>query len=56
MTITAVMEPSILWFMFIMTFGLWICGFATIFVRVRNIILLREADTTWVKEVVVRDR
>jgi heme exporter protein C len=49
-------EPNILWSMLIMTFALWMYSFLAIFMRVRSIILEREADTTWVRELVAREQ
>jgi len=34
-----------------MTFGMWMYSFATILTRLRAIILEREGDTTWVREI-----
>lgn len=45
-------EPNILWAMLIMTLGFWMYSFATTFSRVRSIILEREAETTWVRELI----
>jgi len=45
------MDGNILFSMLIMTFGLWMYSFATILMRVRTTILTREAETTWVKEI-----
>ena len=44
------MDGNILFAMLIMTFGLWMYSFATIFMRLRSLILQREADTHWVQE------
>jgi heme exporter protein C len=43
-------EGNILFTMLIMTLGFWMYGFAVIFARLRHIILERERNTTWVKE------
>ncbi|MGF1548544.1 MAG: cytochrome c biogenesis protein CcsA [Thiotrichales bacterium] len=43
-------ESNILFAMLITAFGFWMYSFATIFARVRNIILLRERQATWVAE------
>lgn len=43
------MESNILAAMLIMTFGFWMYSFAAIFMRVRNVILNREADSEWVR-------
>ena len=43
-------ESNILWAMLLMTLGFWMYSFATTFARVRSIILEREAETTWVRE------
>lgn len=45
------MDPDILYAMLTVTFGFWMYSFATAFTRLRGIILLREADHTWVREV-----
>jgi len=45
-------ESNILWAMLIMTLGFWMYSFATTFSRVRSIILEREAETTWVRELI----
>jgi heme exporter protein C len=50
------MEPNILWAMLTLTFAFWMYSFATAFARIRSIILTREADTEWVKEVVEREK
>jgi heme exporter protein C len=46
------MEPNILWAMLTMTFAFWMYSFATAFARIRSIILTREADAEWVKNLV----
>jgi len=46
------MEPNIFWAMMIMTFGFWMYSFAAVFLRVRGIILSREADSAWVRGLV----
>jgi len=46
------MEPNILSAMLTMTFGLWMYSFASAFARLRGIILEREAESTWVQELV----
>ena len=48
-------EGNILFSMLIMTFGFWMDSFATILARVRNTILTREAETTWVREIVEKE-
>jgi heme exporter protein C len=50
------MDPNILFSMLIMTFGFWMYSFAAIFMRMRTIILTREAETTWVREILERER
>ena len=50
------MEPNILRAMLIMTFALWMYSFAAILMRVRGIILSREADTTWVKDLIAKEK
>jgi heme exporter protein C len=42
-------DPNILFSMLILSLGFWSYSFAASFARVRSIILLREADTEWVK-------
>lgn len=49
------MEPNILASLLIMTFGLWVYSFAAVFERVRGIILERESETKWVKELVAAE-
>ena len=43
-------EPSILIAMLVTTLGFWMYSFATILMRVRNIIIQRERKTTWVSK------
>ena len=43
-------EPNILTAMWTMVFAFWMYSFAVIFVRVRNIILERERNSTWVSK------
>jgi heme exporter protein C len=43
-------DPNILLAMLLMTLGCWSYSFATAFARVRSIILLREADAAWVRD------
>jgi len=50
------MEGNILFSMLIMTFGLWMYSFAAILMRVRTTILAREAETTWVKEILEKEQ
>ena len=50
------MEPNILWAMLILTLGFWMYSFATSFMRIRGIILNREADAEWVKDVVKTEK
>jgi heme exporter protein C len=50
------MNPDILWSMLVLTFGFWMYSFATAFARVRGIILDREAEAEWVKEVVTKEQ
>lgn len=50
------MEPNILGSMLVMTFGLWVYSFATVLMRVRNLILIREVDTNWVKAAIAREQ
>jgi heme exporter protein C len=42
--------------MLVLTFGFWMYSFATAFARVRGIILDREAEAEWVKEVVTKEQ
>lgn len=49
------MEPNILWAMLTLTFSFWMYSFATSLARVRGIILAREADTEWVREIVAKE-
>jgi heme exporter protein C len=46
----AVCVPNILAAMLLMTFGFWSYSLATAFARVRSIILLRETDAAWVRD------
>jgi heme exporter protein C len=48
-------HPSILIPMLIMTLGLWAYSFAAVFARLRNIILERESDSVWAKDVIARE-
>jgi heme exporter protein C len=50
------MESNILWSLLVMTFAFWMYSFVAIFMRVRGIILEREADTTWVKDLVAEEQ
>jgi len=43
-------DGNILFAMLALTFSFWMYAFATSFMRVRSIILEREAGTTWVNE------
>jgi len=49
------MESNILAAMLIMTFGFWMYSFATAFARLRSIILIREAEATWVHDLVKQE-
>jgi len=49
------MEPNILGSLLVMTCGLWVYSFVAIFMRIRNLILIRESDTTWIRETVARE-
>ncbi|MCP4993570.1 MAG: heme ABC transporter permease [Gammaproteobacteria bacterium] len=44
------MSTIMLWTMLIMTFGFWAYSISVAMARVRSIILERERETTWVKE------
>jgi heme exporter protein C len=48
-------ESNILLAMLTMTIGFWLYSFATAFSRLRGIILTREADSNWVRDVVARE-
>jgi heme exporter protein C len=48
-------ESNILTAMLTMTLGFWLYSFAAAFTRLRGIILTREADSTWVRDVVARE-
>ncbi len=48
-------DSSILIPMLTMTLGFWAYSFATSFARLRGIILMREADASWVRDVVKRE-
>ncbi len=49
-------DPNILASMLILTLGVWLYSFATSFMRVRSIILTREADTEWVRELINQEQ
>ena len=48
-------DGNILFGMLGLTFAFWMYSFATSFMRVRNIILQRESDTTWLNEQLDRE-
>jgi heme exporter protein C len=48
-------EPNILAAMLILTIGFWSYSFATAFMRVRSLILARESDAEWLREVLARE-
>jgi heme exporter protein C len=48
-------ETNILIALWTMVFAFWMYSFAVIFVRVRNIILERERNSTWVSKLVGGD-
>lgn len=48
-------HPSILIPMLTMTLGLWAYSFAAVFARLRTIILTRESDSAWVREVIGKE-
>lgn len=50
------MEPNILIAMLTLTVAFWMYSFAAAFMRVRGIILNREADSEWVKTVVEAEK
>ena len=41
--------------MLLITLGFWMYSFATAFIRLRGIILTREADSAWVKDLVLKE-
>jgi heme exporter protein C len=47
-------EGNILFSMLAVTFGFWMYSFATTLMRLRSIILTREADNTWVQELLIK--
>lgn len=49
-------HPSILWPMLGVTLGFWSYSFAAAFARLRGIILLRELDSAWVKDLFQGDQ
>jgi heme exporter protein C len=49
------MDSNILFAMLTLTFSFWMYSFATALMRVRSIILEREADTEWVGEQIARE-
>lgn len=49
-------EKNILTAMFTMTFAFWMYCFAIALMRVRNIILSRESNTTWVAETIEAEK
>ncbi|MEY6431670.1 cytochrome c biogenesis protein CcsA [Thioalkalicoccus limnaeus] len=49
------MEPNILFAMLTVTLGVWMYSFATALARLRGIILLREAESAWVQELVAKE-
>jgi heme exporter protein C len=50
------MDPNILWAMLTVTLGFWCYSFATAFTRIRTIILSRESDAGWVREMLEAER
>lgn len=48
-------DPNILFSMLTLTFAFWSYSFATIFMRLRSIILEREADTEWVRALLTQE-
>ncbi len=48
-------HPSILIPMLTMTLGLWAYSFAAVFWRLRTIILTRESDSAWVRDVIAKE-
>ncbi len=49
------MDPDILTAMMTLTFAFWMYSFATAFARVRSIIIERESETDWVRELIKKD-
>ena len=49
-------ETNILISMLVMTFAFWMYSFAVVLMRVRNIILERERDTSWVAEMLEAEK
>ncbi|MFB1488980.1 MULTISPECIES: cytochrome c biogenesis protein CcsA [unclassified Thiocapsa] len=47
-------EGNILFSMLAVTFAFWMYSFATVLMRLRSIILTREADNTWVRDLLVK--
>jgi heme exporter protein C len=45
-------ESNILFAMLSMTLGFWMYSFATTFMRLRSIILTREAETSWAQDII----
>jgi heme exporter protein C len=50
MTAAPKMATTMLWAMLLMTFAFWAYAFAVAFMRARAIVLEREADAAWVRE------
>ena len=48
-------DPNILWAMLTTTLGLWSYSFAVIFARARGVILIREAETQWVRDLIAAE-
>jgi heme exporter protein C len=48
-------DGNILFAMLTMTLGLWMYSFATVFMRLRSIILTREAQTLWAQETILAE-
>lgn len=50
------MEGNILFAMLTMTFGLWMYSFAATLTRLRSLILEREGDSAWARDLLERER
>lgn len=50
------MDGNILFSMLVMMFAFWMYSFATSLMRLRSIILTREAESTWVRELLTAEK
>ncbi len=48
-------DPNILWAMLVTTLGLWAYSFAVVFARARGVILTREAEAQWVRDLIAAE-